>query len=1347
MAINQLSTTNTFQEWLSATQQLIAVANTITDGYTLTTTSNIKLTGSGETLNVSNTGRITNLVSNSINANTIFISGISGRDFSLNVANSIWVGGNVTITNNLTVGNVTITGTQVLACTEFGAMTASSIIQPNGGRLTQSDGSSIIFRLAGNVQQLIANTNFFAGEIISTNVRNSLIATGNVVVTKNLSAGNINTSGNLVVSGNTFLGNGVHVINYSNQDAFRITNRGTGYSFVINDEATDPSPLAINGDGVFIKGDLSPFVTRVGDTTITAEIQQVGSVNANSSFASFTYSAVATTSPHYLMARSRGTKTSPTIVSEGDILGRISSAGWDGAKYVESSRIEFRIDTISGAGGVPALNDMPGEISFLITNDGESSPTERLKVNTSYIWANTQNFQLRSSSGKVTLGSFENLSTVLQTKRASNFIDSTFKISGQTLTDMGMSIFGFSGNGTVYPGFHFARANGTELAPQSVIDGSGLGYISAAGFHDGVTNFSPLNKFTEAARIQFVVQGDPVANSIPGAIDFFTSPGKGTGTSIIGVVHSTRIDANGNVGIGTTAPVAGLHVVRNSSNDAVRILQAGTGNAFVVFDQVNDTTPFRIDGAGSVYSSAISTTGIVTINVSTAPAGGAALSVIQRGTAPAFQVLDDVGDTTMFRIDASGNTAIGHFTPIAKLHVIENSSNDAVRIQQTGVGNAFVVFDSALDTTPFIINHNGDISTSGNVVVGSIEEYGLQTRVGTSPVMPKLKSSGTGLTDGSGVGIFSFSQGISPGLYFARARGTKAAPANLINGTFLGQLSFAGYESTSDSNKFTEAARIDVRCVGVPVANSVASNMHFSTSPGGPAPLNGVVEPIIRAIITSTGNVGIGTNVPTANLQVNGSGTFPALKVIQSGIGDAMVVQDAATDATPFRVDGYGNIYGGANLTLSVTNNGLTGNIAYNTLRFTDLDTTTLAKQPIGKIEFYTSDANKPGVASYILSSAVGTSGGANLVFASSSNGGNTREVLTVSNTSVKVNTSFLFEQTEENGNFAFFKGANRTTAYGPIEPLVTFPDQYLYGTLPNLYLNDAELSITSYTYAFNNSTLGSPGINCDGPVDFSDSLSVSGTFSFSSPGSFSGKTDFWDALIVDLGPSGLSNGDGFPYDSFGPSGGPFIVFKANNNVDTMSGLPQNPSNTLRFTDLDADVVAGQSIGKIEFYTSDSTNPSIASYILSSTVGTSGGSNLRFGLSSSGGTTRETVRMSNSGINVVASNTGIGYSTGSGSSVIQQTSRTTPVYIHAGAGSITLFSAAGSTTATTFTVNNSFIGINDVVIINQRNGTNLYDIMITAVTNGTFNVTFNTTGGTAVDAPVFNFAIIKGATS
>ena len=104
---------------------------------------------------------------------------------------------------------------------------------------------------------------------------------------------------------------------------------------------------------------------------------------------------------------------------------------------------------------------------------------------------------------------------------------------------------------------------------------------------------------------------------------------------------------------------------------------------------------------------------------------------------------------------------------------------------------------------------------------------------------------------------------------------------------------------------------------------------------------------------------------------------------------------------------------------------------------------------------------------------------------------------------------------------------------------------------------------------------------------------------------------------------------------------------------------------------------------------------------------------------------------------------GVGYATGAGGAVTQITSRTTGVTLNKTAGAITLVSAAGSGTAATFTVTNSTVAATDVIILNQKSGTDLYDLMVTAVAAGSFNLTFRTTGGTTTETPVFNFAVIK----
>ena len=63
MAINQISTANTFQQWLTATQALITTANTLTDGNGASFIANTKLdiSGSQAQLNVRTSASINTL--------------------------------------------------------------------------------------------------------------------------------------------------------------------------------------------------------------------------------------------------------------------------------------------------------------------------------------------------------------------------------------------------------------------------------------------------------------------------------------------------------------------------------------------------------------------------------------------------------------------------------------------------------------------------------------------------------------------------------------------------------------------------------------------------------------------------------------------------------------------------------------------------------------------------------------------------------------------------------------------------------------------------------------------------------------------------------------------------------------------------------------------------------------------------------------------------------------------------------------------------------------------------------------------------------------------------------------
>ena len=121
----------------------------------------------------------------------------------------------------------------------------------------------------------------------------------------------------------------------------------------------------------------------------------------------------------------------------------------------------------------------------------------------------------------------------------------------------------------------------------------------------------------------------------------------------------------------------------------------------------------------------------------------------------------------------------------------------------------------------------------------------------------------------------------------------------------------------------------------------------------------------------------------------------------------------------------------------------------------------------------------------------------------------------------------------------------------------------------------------------------------------------------------------------------------------------------------------------------------------------------------------------------------ERARIDSSGNLLVTGAGGLGYGTGSGGAVTQATSRTTGVTLNKTNGAITLVSAAGLATFQSFTVTNSTVAATDVVSVVQKSGTDLYQIFVTAVAAGSFRITFATTGGTTTEQPVFNFAVFK----
>lgn len=116
------------------------------------------------------------------------------------------------------------------------------------------------------------------------------------------------------------------------------------------------------------------------------------------------------------------------------------------------------------------------------------------------------------------------------------------------------------------------------------------------------------------------------------------------------------------------------------------------------------------------------------------------------------------------------------------------------------------------------------------------------------------------------------------------------------------------------------------------------------------------------------------------------------------------------------------------------------------------------------------------------------------------------------------------------------------------------------------------------------------------------------------------------------------------------------------------------------------------------------------------------------------------------GSQYVLSGEQLGYTTDAQGTVTQATSKSTAVTLNKSAGQITMNNAAlASVTNVTFTLNNSFISVNDILILNVGSGatSGAYNCWVSGLSAGSASITLrNISGGSLSEAVVINFALI-----
>jgi hypothetical protein len=564
--------------------------------------------------------------------------------------------------------------------------------------------------------------------------------------------------------------------------------------------------------------------TSSADTVVNGKIQ----VSANDATASIqcTRTSANPVGPRFDLVKTR----SGGIVQADDALGQIAFRGQDG---LDTNTIGAAI--YGYVDGTPSSNVMPGRLVFSTTADASSSPTERMRIN---------------SSGMHTITASNN-STAVQIRDASNYAgqlitatNGTFEINARTTTR-------FTRTGSASESMRITSTGQVGIGTSSP---SALLHVSGG---DITANQNLLIRGSDSNGV-FIRNGANTAWNCQ-------LQGNGNASFL------------GNVGIGTASP-GRLLEVNNDGETFIRIKSSNTGNAGIEFGDQSDTVQgaifqnstdnsLRFNGYNNSEAMRIDSSGRVGIGTSS-PANdihilGTTGARIQNSADtdsqflltyssnnPDFRMLDTTGTTTV-KLLASGNswfnggnvgigttapTSIAGYTGVT----INNATNGGfidLQSNETAVfrflTNGTVNNIETRTATPivFLINTNerARIDSSGRLLVG----------VSSSSVANAAIFQGN--SSGSDVGVVTIAT-------------ETASPAN---GSLLGILDFS-------DNGHKRAARIECsRDGGTWTSNSShPSRLAFYTTADGES------SPTERMRIDSDGKVGIGHSGPSKLLHL-----------------------------------------------------------------------------------------------------------------------------------------------------------------------------------------------------------------------------------------------------------------------------------------------------------------------------------------------------------------------------------------------------------------------------------------------------------------------------------------------
>ena len=354
----------------------------------------------------------------------------------------------------------------------------------------------------------------------------------------------------------------------------------------------------------------------------------------------------------------------------------------------------------------------------------------------------------------------------------------------------------------------------------------------------------------------------------------------------------------------------------NSTSDALRITQTGTGNALVVEDSTNpDATPFVVEANGRLIVGYTAT--VPSVGVSGTPQIGVFSGSTTNNGFANYSYTASTG-ASAFNFAKSRSTTFG--TPSIVL-----ASDDLGYIRFTGDDGAQFLeaarIWSEVDGTPglnsmpgrliFSTTPSGATSPVTRMIIGSTGNIGIGT-AGTEPFTIRNLRNFSGATTAYGISQGGEIQsGVTTSVFVNHTAPTTQATAFTLA---------AVYHYSANSLTIGAGSAVTTQYgffAGSGLTTALTNNYGFySDIAAGTGRWNFYANGTADNYFA--GDVGIGTSAPTARLNVVDATSQDAVRITQTGTGNALVIEDSTNpDATPFVVDAGGIVIVGTTVASS----------------------------------------------------------------------------------------------------------------------------------------------------------------------------------------------------------------------------------------------------------------------------------------------------------------------------------------------------------------------------------------------------------------------------------------------